>query len=174
MLVSLICDIINLVIAIKHLNNTPIFTLYTYLEGLILIFFYYNVFEKQILKKISLILLIPLTFALLIGTLYTKNIFIVNTINNVTEIIILIALSLLFFYNLLKDLIILNLYSYYLFWINSGILIISSLSLFFFLFEQKIEGNLSLAYLWLIFYFVNIIFRLLLLIGICKYIKQKT
>lgn len=173
LIVSFCCDVFNVLLSIQKKNNEPIFTTYSFLEGSILTVLYYSILNNRLTKKIVVSLFIVMVLSSIVGFIEIKTIYQPNTILTITELIILISFSLLFFYQLIKELPVSNIFDYHLFWINSGVLVMASLSIFTFLFERWIIGNKALTYLWLIFYFANIIFRLLLLKGIWKFLSQK-
>lgn len=130
---------------------------------------YYNSFLKSVLKKITLVFS---TIVMLIVLYNTRNIFEYPTISNTASSILLIILSLVYFYQLLNPQKFIQIEKQGLFWVNAGVLVYSSVNIFLFMLFSQIPDKDKADY-YVIFSITNIIANVIYSIGLlCK--PQKT
>jgi len=142
LIISAITDIINQFVFVSNRWNSAIlFHGYTVLEFIIYALLYQHFFHNPHIKKgIKVIIVLFLIFKVIDVTLIS-NIKEHDTLAMTLESIVMITFGLLYFDQVLKEMAIPNLERYPVFWINSGILIYFSGSLFLFLFSDFIFNN---------------------------------
>jgi hypothetical protein len=142
---------------IIHLNVLVSLVFYTLI--------YYVLFNKPILKKITLALAF-ITFALMLY--FNSNINEYPTVSNTSLSVSLIILSLIYFYKLLNPLKYIDIEKQGLFWINAGVLFYSSVNIFLFMLLTQIPINDRHNY-YIINSITNIIANILFSVGLlCK------
>ena len=122
-----------------HLQNHFLFNMMSYFDILVWGLFYYLLLDKLITKRIIIFLVavtLMLTFWSHFGTGRDFNR--MDSFALSVGSISLMAMSLLFFYQLLNNLDIKNIFIYPFFWINVGVLIYFSGSFFSFIFAEYI------------------------------------
>jgi len=130
---------------------------------------YYNLFLKSALKKITLVLS---TIVMLIVLYNARNIFDYPSVSNTASSILLIILSLVYFYQLLNPQKFIQIEKQGLFWVNAGVLVYSSVNIFLFMLFSQIPDKDKADY-YVIFSITNIIANIIYSIGLlCK--PQKT
>lgn len=138
LLISAFTDCINLFFRRNHLPTAILFHIYTVLEFFVLALLYKHLFHKERIKKnINIIILLFFVFKILDITFFT-SIWESDTLAMTLESVLMIIFGILYFDQVLKEMVIPNLEKYPVFWINSGILIYFSGSLFLFLFSDFI------------------------------------
>lgn len=139
LLISACTDFINVFFFIKnHIPTSPLFHTYTVLEFCVLALLYRQLFHKEHIKKsINIIILLFFAFKIL-DIIFFTSIRESDTLAMTLESVVMITFGILYFDQVLKEMVIPNLEKYPVFWINSGILIYFSGSLFLFLFSDFI------------------------------------
>lgn len=122
-------------------NNLPLLHVFTVLEfGLIV-----SMFKRSLnvyLSKIGIYLLIGLfTIFSLLNSVFYESIFTFNAFARAVEALIIILLSLLYFYSTLRNMTEKDLVSSPMFWISSGVLLYFSASLFIFIYSNILFGE---------------------------------
>ncbi|MBQ4801604.1 hypothetical protein J8L88_01985 [Aquimarina sp. MMG015] len=143
----------------QKINNLPVYHFYAVIEFLLIINIYRIVLSKIFPKQFFIILGITFTVFAITNTLFFQNL---NTFNsNVTTLlgIIVIFLSLSYFYALLKEVKYNALETNPMFWINAGFLIyFSSNLILFFINNNMFQGSTEASYLvWGLHAIVNIV-----------------
>lgn len=138
-LVYSIFEIIGWYYALNHLQNHFLFNLVSYFDILVWGLFYYLILDKLVTKRI-IIFLVTVTLILTAWSHFGTG----RDFNRMDSFalsigsISLIAMSLLYFYQLLNNLKIKNIFIYPFFWINVAVLIYFSGSFFSFIFAEYI------------------------------------
>jgi hypothetical protein len=150
-------------------NNMPIFHFNIWVSMVFYTLIYYHLFNKSILKKITLALT---GITILLSVLFDRNIYDYPSISNTSLSISVIILSLIYFYQLLNPLKYIDIEKQGLFWINAGALFYSSVNIFLFMLLTHIPVDDRASY-YIINSISNIIANILFSIGLlCK--PQKT
>ncbi len=163
-------EIIGLVLAfIYKTSNHLALNVFTLLETLFVIFIYQKEFNQSKYRNFFLILyLFFLTVFSLNFSSFDNGILI-----NVLESSVLIILPIIYFVKIFVDMTIPKLTNYYFFWLNSAFLIYFSSSFCILLCKNYIQLlSIELVQLlWSVHLLNNIIYNIILSIGICK-VKQ--
>ena len=125
--------------ALNHLQNHFLFNILSYIDIIFWGVFYYSILEKTVTKKIVIFLVtvtLILTFWSHFGTGRDFNR--MDSFALSVGSISLIAMSLLYFHQILNNLEIKNIFIYPFFWINVAVLIYFSGSFFSFIFAEYI------------------------------------
>ena len=162
--ISVIVEIINFVFVTFVQNNLFIFHIFTLIEFILLTLFYSYLLKNYIHPKIYYLLIFLFTlmafFDYKIGGLNT-----INSLSSTVESILLVINSLLLFFFIIYKMMIPNLLSSSIFWINSGILIYFSGNIFLFAFSNYLHTTEveKYAILWAIMHSsLNIIYNICL------------
>lgn len=139
-----VIEIFARILAAARTNNLPLLHIYTYFEFILLyIIFSFHIvpLRNKTLKWFSIIL-----FGILVGTdaILRHKLFKFNDISRSVETLIIISFCITYFYALLKNLPNRYLERTPMFWINVGLLLYFSSSLFIFIFSNyvlNIEEN---------------------------------
>ncbi|MEN0052951.1 MAG: hypothetical protein AAGC65_04745 [Mucilaginibacter sp.] len=147
------------------INNMPLL----HLNILVSLFFYgllyYHLFLKRALKRASAVFAF---IVFIIMLCYNSNIFEYPSVSNTALSIMLIVLSLAYFYQLLNPLKYVDIEKQSFFWINAGVLIYSSVNIFLFMIFTQIPVADRPNY-YIINSITNIIANLLFSVGLlCK------
>ncbi len=154
--------------------NSYVYNVFTFVEGLSIIVIYKNIIqsEKNGLYFLALIVFFSLCFAVsgLLGQLSKHSPFLLTV-----ETVIVIALSITYFFRLINNVLIPKLTDYYLFWLNTSFLIYFCGSLFIFIFENFILYNQdkNMRNLWILHNFFNIVYNILLAKSIYTWKKTR-
>lgn len=138
-LIYSVFEIIGWYYALNHLQNHFLFNLVSYFDILVWGLLYYLLLDKLIIKRI-IIFLVMITLILIFWSHFGTG----RDFNRMDSFalsigsISLMAMSLLFFYQLLNNLDIKNIFIYPFFWINVAVLIYFSGSFFSFIFAEYI------------------------------------
>ena len=165
----LILEIISWYYALNKLQNHFIDNLSTYLEIILLGYFYFKIINNPIQKKIVLIILvISLAFILWSNLANERDFNRIDSFAGSIENIALIAIALIFFFQLFNNLDVKNLFTYPNFWIGIAVLIYFSGVFFVNIFAEYITFNkdISIAHYWLIKQYLTIFHRIFLAIGL--------
>ena len=138
-LIYAVFEIIGWYHALNHLQNHFLFNILSYIDIVLWGVFYYLVFEKTVTKRI-VVFLVTVTLLLTLWSHFGTG----RDFNRMDSFalsigsISLIAMSLLFFYQLLNNLEVRNIFIYPFFWINVAVIIYFSGSFFSFIFAEYI------------------------------------
>ncbi|MDN5285272.1 MAG: hypothetical protein JWR38_1546 [Mucilaginibacter sp.] len=150
-------------------NDMPLVHLYLAISLAFFSIIYYRLFFKEALKKTTLILS---TITLLVLLYNSLKIWEYPSISNTALSILLIILSLIYFYQLFNRQEFVYIEKQGLFWINAGVLFYSSVNIFFFMLFNQLS-NKEQAEVFIIHSLTNIIANILYSVGLfCK--PQKT
>ncbi len=148
-------------------DTTQVYALYPIFEFGLLSLLYYKAFQSQVFQRIILAFNALFT-PLVLYRLYTFTAP-WDWLLMAFEHLLLILLALLFFYRLLHTLEASNLFRFPMFWFSTGILIYFSGTLFVYMFSSYIvtaENYLTLRDLWSLTTYLNIVFHLVLSVGV--------
>ncbi len=152
-----------------------VFHLYSVLEAVLIFIFYYQIFRLPLLRLFVIVAAFILAIVLIISFSEPYALSKMNDLVSFCQSFIVTIFSILFFYQTLKLLDIPVLKKSYLFWMNTGILIYSSLPALVFLSYRLIEGdNFKTKVSWAIFMIASLLFHLFLFIGLCNYKNKET
>ena len=164
-----VLEIISWYYALNKLQNHFVDNLSTYLEVILIGYFYYKVINNRTHKKIVLLLLTLSLFCILWSNLGTDRDF--NRIDSFSGSIgniCLIAISLIFFFQLFNNMEVENLFIYPYFWISIAVLVYFSGIFFVNVFAEYITFNKDEAIIqyWIIKQYLTIFHRIFLAIGL--------
>lgn len=148
-------------------NNAPLYHVFHIFELGLLSFLYYRPFNTPFLRR----LLFGLNGLYAVLALYHLSTapFEWNGIGHALQGLTLILLALLFFYRLLHTLEATNLFRFPMFWFNTAILVYFSGTLFVYMFSTYIvtpENYDALRDLWSLTIYLNLVFHLVLSVGV--------
>jgi heme/copper-type cytochrome/quinol oxidase subunit 4 len=150
-------------------NNMPLIHINIIVTVLFFTVIYYKLFSKPALKKITIILSV---ITLIITFYYNLNMYEYPSVSRTASGILLIFLSLIYFYQLLNPLKFIDIEKQGLFWINAGVLFYSAVNIFLFMIFTQIPVEDQHKY-YIIHSITNIITNILYSVGLfCK--PQKT
>ena len=143
-------------------------------EFLLISVLYYLEFKIKITQRIILYISIAYICFVLIELGITGKYLQANTIISLIEACILSMFAIYFFFNVQTELSIPRLTDYSFFWINCGVAIYFSTSIILFAFDDYISkcGEKEVEQLWGLHLFCNILYNILLSVGVWK-IRQK-
>lgn len=150
------------------------YNIFTFVEGLSIIVIYKHILdsEKSRFYFLPLIVFYSLCFAVagFLGQLSKHNNFLITI-----ETVIVIVLSITYFFRLINNVQIPKLTDYYLFWLNTSFLIYFCGSLFIFIFETFILYNhdKNVRNLWILHNIFNIVYNVLLAKSVFTWRKTK-
>lgn len=172
-IVSVAFDLLDMVLAfLKMQNNSPLLHLYILVSVLFYTVIYYKVFYKAVFKKIALLLGTITLIAMVCSAIFIQYIWTYPSISNTVLSLLMIVLSLTYFYQLLTLQEFVHIDKQGMFWINAGILFYFSINIFLFMLFNQINVNVRKDY-YMIQSITNIIANILYLVGLlCK--PQKT
>ncbi|MDB5133763.1 MAG: hypothetical protein JWP37_366 [Mucilaginibacter sp.] len=172
-LVSAFFDLLEMILSwLQVHNNYPLLHLYDLLTILFFTAIYYQAFYESIFKKIALILGAAGLIAIICNAILMERIWTYPSISNTILSILLIILSLTYFYQLLTRQEFVHIDKQGLFWVNTGVLFYFSINIFLFMLYNKISENVRNDF-YMIQSVTNIIANLLYSVGLlCK--PQKT
>lgn len=167
-LTAIIADTLSLILAKLSINNYPVSHVYVLITGLLLIFLYAHMINWKWIRTAIITMSAIILTTFLYEVLVLKHMNVANTYTNGVTSILMVILSLLYFYSRL-DLIKTrsDLYNSY-FWVNCAILIYFGSTFFVTLFEQYVrnENPDLFAVTWTIQFIATIIFNLILAKGV--------
>lgn len=167
LIISGACEIISLLLTYAGIDNLFVGNIYRVLEFVFLAWVYYLALELKN-RNTFFAVIIFLIVCLLANLFFFQGLLNSNSISKTIVSLSGIVFSLLFFYKITKELVIVNLTSLPMFWINSAVLFYFSGNLFLFMFDSYILTHLqevSEQY-WLLHNLLNIIKNILLAIGL--------
>lgn len=154
-----IVEITSRLLWYKKVNNLPVYHFYIIIEFILIIYIYKDELSRLFPKLFFTILSVGFTVFSIVNTVFLQDI---NTFNsNATTLlgILVIFLSLSYFYALLKEVKYSALEINPMFWINAGFLIyFSSNLILFFINNNMFQGSTEASYLvWGLHAIVNIV-----------------
>jgi hypothetical protein len=141
----------------KPLNTIPILHLFVIISIIFFGTIYYNLFSKSILKTVTVILS---GLALSIAIYKAIDYFDYPSVSNTASSLLLIILSLVYFYQLLNPQTFVHIEKQGPFWFNSGVLFYSAVNIFLFMVFSRIPDKDKADY-YVIFSITNIITNLI-------------
>lgn len=165
LVISLLTEVVSNAFSYYNVRTNLPFQLFTVFEYFSIIYIYYK--ELKLVKNY---------FILSLSVFFTIVAFIKfspiqsNDIVASTEALIIVGLAVYYFYKVSGDVSIQHVTENYFFWINTGFLFYFGIAFFIFLFDNYIRHSDELTgiYLLTIHLFANIIYNILLTIGIWK------
>lgn len=146
-------------------SNMPLIHINIIVTVLFFTVIYYKLFAKSVLKKVT-IFLSAITLA--ITFFYNSNIYEYPSVSRTASGVLLILLSLIYFYQLLNPLKFIDIEKQGLFWINAGVLFYSAVNIFLFMLFTQIPEEDQHKY-YMIHSITNIIANILFSVGLfCK------
>jgi hypothetical protein len=153
----------------REKNTMPVFHSYVIISILLLGLVYYKMYINTTLKIVAIVLC---SITMLIALFYAQSILSYPSVSITSLSVLLIILSLIYFYQLLNPHEFVHLEKQGLFWINTGILFYSAVNIFLFMVLNRIPKAEQHNY-YMIHSVTNIIANILYSIGLlCK--PQKT
>lgn len=167
---SAISNIIGTFLAFKNINNMPVMHVYTFVEFVLLAFFYKNILNTQQTGKIINWLIPSFLVICVVDALYFQNIHTYNTYTKSIEALIILILAITYFVKVLDKIEIeeknVNVITY----INSGLLIYFSGSFIWFVIFNLTIGNVGLGVImWSIHATLLLILYILIAIALWKH-----
>ncbi|PWK67645.1 hypothetical protein LX99_04865 [Mucilaginibacter oryzae] len=151
------------------LNTNPVLHAYVTLSIVFFSLIYYKLFRSSVLKIITLALS---ALAMSIVLYYARHPLDYPSVSNTALSLLLIILSLSYFYQLLNPQTFIHIEKQGLFWFNSGVLFYSAVNIFLFMLFSRIPDEDKADY-YVIFSITNIITNLIYTVALlCK--PQKT
>jgi hypothetical protein len=170
-LLSVIPDAISLITAyvLKLVFNNLFFMhLYDLMAVIFFTIIYYKAFYSGIAKKITLILGAVSLIVVISNAIFIEGIAVYPSVSNTVLSLLLIVLSLMYFYQLLTRQEFTYIEKQGMFWINSGVLFYYAINIFLFMLFNKISGDDKAEY-YMVQSITNIIGNLLYSVGLlCK------
>jgi len=172
-LVSFSFDLFEMTLSeLKVKNNCPVFHLYDVVAVLFYTVIYYRAFYESIFKRIALLLGATALAAVICNAAFIEKIWTYPSISNTVLCMMMIVLSLTYFYQLLTRQEFVHIDKQALFWINTGILFYFSINIFLFMLYNKISKDVRNDY-YMLQSVTSVIGNLLYSVGLlCK--PQKT
>jgi len=152
--------------ALKGFSNVLLFTSYTLLEGVLILLIISRKTGTVFAKYGSLFFIVILSVLFLVTVINKLS----NDIINSTESIIVFSFSIYFFAHLFQEAEVPSLNKYYFFWINAGFLFYFGANLFIDSTEHyfRVSKGQEVLFLWNFHLVINIIYNVLLTIGVWK------
>ena len=172
-LISFSFDLFEMTLSeLKVKNNCPVLHLYDVLEVLFYTVIYYRAFYESIFKRIALLLGTTALAAVICNAAFIEKIWTYPSISNTVVCMMMIILSLTYFYQLLTRQEFVHIDKQALFWINTGVLFYFSINIFLFMLYNKISKDVRNDY-YMLQSVTSVIGNLLYSVGLlCK--PQKT
>jgi hypothetical protein len=172
LLLSFFFNSVTTALAESGQNNLPLFHLFTLLEGVLLLFFYRECLDGYLKKRFFWVIVVLYTCFCLGNSLFVQDLFSFNTYSRFVEALLIISLSLYYFYTTLETKMSGQWYTDPLIIINIGLLIYFSSSLFLFLFSEVLLLNKRINILaWVIHATLVMFMYILFGIGFFNYRK---
>jgi hypothetical protein len=167
-IIYLIMEIIGWYYALRGLQNHFLNNIIPYIDLIFIGIYFYQMFITVLNKRLVVLLTTVSLLSVLTSHLTGDNFNQIDSIANSISNICMIAVALLFFYQLLNNLNIQSLLRYHHFWIVAGILIYFSGIFFIHIFAEYITFNKdsSITIFWDIKDYLLLIFRIFLAIGL--------
>ncbi len=167
-LFSLVSDLLSWWLVKRVGYQFGILHIYTFLTGTTLFFYYYHLFTKR--KNWILVCQAVFTAFCVLSLFFWGGINAVNIVPNITLNIFLIFFALSYFVKAINELKYDKITHDIDFWLNFGLLLFYGTTLFISLFEAYLRHSNSDTnmYTWPILYIANILFNIILTLGIWK------
>jgi len=158
----------------SRMNNMYVLHIYTVLEYAFWSLFYYQLFEKRIVKRIILSLLIIFCAFSIFNTIYWQSLEMYNSYSRSLEGAFLLCFAITWFYKVFINGKITSLEKHPVFWVNAGVLVYFSGSFLLFISNNFLMelSNLAFFEAWALHGLFLIIHYLFIAIGIWL-IKRK-
>lgn len=170
LIISFFTEVSMFTLQSLNYNVLPSQFAFTVFEFLIISYLYWCEFTKKSYRL--MIILFASSFLITIITLCClyQQIDLITDIASDIEAILIIILSIVFFFKVLTDLQIPNLTQYSFFWLNAAFLMYFGTAFFLYLFNNTIKhfNETIIYFLAALRHIINITFNILLAIGICK------
>lgn len=165
--VATLVEIAAYFLAQNQIPNLPLLHVYVIIEFALLGWMYQLYLYRFYPKYLIPVIIVVFTFLSILNSIFVQKIQTFNTYARALENLLLIVFALSFFYKLLKELKVKYLEKKPIFWINTGILIYFSGSLFIFIFSNFLVKRLALnTQMWIIHAFLNIVHNIFYAIGL--------
>ncbi|MGZ3752467.1 MAG: hypothetical protein ACXVAU_14395, partial [Mucilaginibacter sp.] len=122
-------------------NNQPFMHLYDAVAVIFFTVIYYLAFYETILKKIALILGGASMVTMICNAIFIEDLQTYPSVSNTVLCLLLIILSLIYFYQLLTRQEFIHIEKQGLFWVNAGVLFYFSINIFLFMLFNKINSD---------------------------------
>lgn len=147
--------------------NLPLLHVYVVVEFILIGWMYQLYLHKLYSRYVIPVIIVAFSLFSIINSVFIQSIFTFNSHARAIENLLIIILALSYFYKMLKELKVRYLEKHPMFWINSGILIYFSGSLFLFIFSNYGIIDKSIARLtWIFHAFLNIFINIFYAIGL--------
>ncbi|EZH75019.1 hypothetical protein ATO12_09830 [Aquimarina atlantica] len=175
-ILTVLVEIISWSLWYKKINNLPVYHFFTVIQFLLIVNIYRGALSQTFSKKFFTSLSIGFVVFAIINIVFFQDLLTFNSNATTLMGLIIIFLSLSYFYALLKEVKYSTLETNPMFWINSGFLIYfsSSLILFFMnntLFKEVTEASLIL---WGLHAIINIVLTIFYIVAISVKPKKET
>lgn len=172
---NLLIEVSALVFMNLGYNNLPLLHIYTLGEFLFFSFFFKSIISKSIFRKKTFWYFLGIGSLFIISnSIFFQSIFEFNTYAKTFVQITIIGYAILYFYNLVENQSFNHQLSKSLRLINSAIIVYYSGSLFIFMCGQvSFENTQVYVMFWIFNAMLNVIFQLLILIGLWKVFFKK-
>lgn len=166
--ISIVSDFAGLILAPIFKNNNPIYHIYSLTAGVTILIIYISIFQHLRIKKLIFFVSIIFVILSIFFFFYKDGYKINNTFSNIALCLIIMVLSIYYFYTIFIEKKIKVLKDHYFFWINCAFFIYYGTIFYISLFENFIRSyNYDLfLYIWPIQLITTIIFNLILAKGI--------
>lgn len=176
-MLSVIPDSFGLIISylkLRHYNNLFLFHLFDMMAVIFFTLIYQQAFYKSVFKKMTLIFGITSLAAMIFNVIFIESIQSYPSVSNTILSILLIVLSLVYFYDMLSRQEFTYIEKQGMFWINSGVLFYYAITIFLFMLYKKMNAVDRTNY-YMMQSVMNIIANLIYSVGLlCKPQNQKT
>ncbi len=153
-------------LALNNMNNLTLLHGYTIIEFTFLSAMFYQSFDHKSLRKSTLALIVAFSAFAIVNAFFIQGIDQLNSYSRGTECVLIILMSLAYFYEIFKGMKILRLEQHPMFWVTTGALLYFSGNLLLFLFYR--------SDMWAIIHSVlNIILNVCFAIAILKDAKKR-
>ncbi|CAN5905042.1 hypothetical protein BH11BAC7_BH11BAC7_32890 [soil metagenome] len=161
-------DFISAVLRMDHMNNMPVFHIYTVIEFTWISLFYIKAVPGK--KITALITALILLFLVLAAYEFRHNMNEMDVLSTTTEAFIVMFYAVLGFSLLLKNPVHSKVTSIPLFWINTAFLLYFAGNLFLFIFSSYVQQHFKKEFneLWGIHSIMSLIYYLLIATGFWK------
>lgn len=173
---SFTVDLLSLFVRYEH-SNFFLLNSFTYLEFVFILYIFYLEWNTRKFFLRAIIVLLFYTAFFVISTISIGTLNRANNFATALEPLILVFLSIYYFFNLLNRLDLPKLNEYYFFWINTAFLIFFSVAFFVYIFAEQITTHTSsdiVRKLWYLQNVFHIIYNCILSVGISKWKTIRT
>lgn len=175
-LLSIIPDFVGLTITYLKIvfNNLFLIHLFDMMAAIFFTLIYQRAFYRPVFKKMTLIFGITALAAMIFNVIFIESMRSYPSVSNTILSVLLIILSLAYFYELLSRQEFTYIEKQGMFWINSGVLFYYAITIFLFMLYKKIS-NADRPNYYMMQSVMNIIANLIFSVGLlCKPQSQKT